>query len=259
MPPSTPTTSSAKGRKPKDAGGSASLPLLPPVTEARQRIISVAEALFTQHGFEGASMRDIAAAANLNVASSYYYFASKEELLWAVWEKGGLEMVARAKAAAEDGVDPWERLEAVCVSHICGLLDWRRANQILFVMPPWQYPDSMRDRVIALRDDYERIFAELIDELPMRADIDRHQLRLMLIGALSWSLYWFKPGGNTPEKVARGMLSMIRAGVQGNIDKKGKRPRSVLVAKEANEPATPRGATLVASPSGAKGGSKRRR
>src|SRR5258706_2996936 len=67
--------------------------------EARQRIISVAEALFTQRGFEGASMRDIAAAANMNVASSYYYFPSKEELLWAVWEKGRRQLLARAKSA----------------------------------------------------------------------------------------------------------------------------------------------------------------
>jgi len=182
--------------------------------EARQRIIAVAEALFTQRGFEGASMRDIAAAANMNVASSYYYFPSKEQLLWAVWEKGGLELLARARSAVEGIVDPWERMEAACVAHVSGLLDWRRANQILFVMPPWQYPEGIRDQVIALRDEYERIFAVLVDDLPLRKGVDRHQLRLMLIGALSWSLYWYKVGGDTPEKIARSMLAMLRAGVE---------------------------------------------
>jgi len=184
--------------------------------DARQRIIAVAEALFTQRGFEGASMRDIAAAANLNVASSYYYFPSKEKLLWAVWEKGGLELLARAKSAMEGIADPWERMEAACVAHVSGLLDWRRANQILFVMPPWQYPEGIRDQVIALRDEYERVFAELVDDLPLREEVDRHQLRLMLIGALSWSLYWYKPGGDTPEKIARCMLNMLRTGVQAS-------------------------------------------
>src|SRR6266849_10970186 len=33
-----------------------------------------------------AAMRDIAAAAEMQAASVYYYFESKEELLWAVWE-----------------------------------------------------------------------------------------------------------------------------------------------------------------------------
>ena len=42
-----------------------------------------------------AAMRDIAAAAEMQAASVYYYFESKEELLWAVWEKGGLELLHR--------------------------------------------------------------------------------------------------------------------------------------------------------------------
>lgn len=39
-------------------------------------------------------------------------------------------------------------------------------------MPPWQYPEGMRDRVVALRDQYERVFIDLIEKLPLRADID---------------------------------------------------------------------------------------
>jgi len=53
-------------------------------------------------------------------------------------------------------------------------------------MPPWHYPESIKARVIALRDEYERIFVRLIDHLPPRSDIDKHYLRLTMIGALSW-------------------------------------------------------------------------
>jgi len=60
--------------------------------QARERIISVAETLFNKQGFDGSSMRDIAAAASMQPASMYYHFSSKEELLWAVWEKGGVEL-----------------------------------------------------------------------------------------------------------------------------------------------------------------------
>ena len=63
--------------------------------QAKARIISVAETLFNKQGFDGASMRDIAAAAEMQAASVYYYFESKEELLWAVWEKGGIELLNR--------------------------------------------------------------------------------------------------------------------------------------------------------------------
>lgn len=148
----------------------------------------------------------------MQAASMYYHFPSKEELLWAVWEKGGLELLQRARTAAAGGKQPWARMEALCVAHVKGLLDWRKANQLLFVMPPWQYPDGIRDRVIALRDEYEQVFTSVIDELPLREGVDRHRLRLTLIGALSWSLYWYRTGGDSPATVARDMLALLRDG-----------------------------------------------
>ena len=75
--------------------------------QAKARIISEAETLFNKQGFDGASMRDIAAAAEMQPASVYYYFESKEELLWAVWEKGGVELLDRVRNAIADKTDPW--------------------------------------------------------------------------------------------------------------------------------------------------------
>src|SRR5271169_3088635 len=181
--------------------------------QARERIISVAETLFNKQGFDGASMRDIAAAAKMQPASMYYHFGSKEELLWAVWEKGGVELLNRVNDAIAPVTDRWQRLETACVAHVSGLLDWRRANQALFVMPPWHYPESIKARVIALRDEYEAIFIKLIDDLPLRSDIDKHYLRLTMIGALSWALFWFKKErDDAPAVIAKQILSLLRSG-----------------------------------------------
>jgi AcrR family transcriptional regulator len=54
----------------------------------RERILDAAEALFASRGFEGAAMRDIAAGANLNPASLYNHFTSKQALFEAVLERG---------------------------------------------------------------------------------------------------------------------------------------------------------------------------
>ena len=182
--------------------------------QARERIISVAETLFNKRGFDGASMRDIAAAARMQPASMYYHFSSKEELLWAVWEKGGIELLNRVNDAIAPVTDPWQRMEIACIAHTTGLLDWRRANQALFIMPPWHYPEGIKARVIALRDEYEKIFIGLIDDLPLRKGIDRRYLRLTVIGALSWSLFWFKKERDAPATIAKQILSMLRAGIE---------------------------------------------
>ena len=205
-------TKGKKSRNGKRMPGDGSL--LTKGAQARARIISVAETLFNKQGFDGASMRDIAAAAEMRAASVYYYFESKEELLWAVWEKGGLELLHRVADAIANKTDPWQRMETACVAHTTGLLDWRRANQALFIMPPWHYPESIKARVIALRDEYEKIFIGLIDDLPLRKGVDRRYLRLAVIGALSWSLFWFKKERDTPAAIAKQILLMLRGGVE---------------------------------------------
>ncbi len=45
------------------------------------QILEVAETLFTEKGFEGSSIRNIAKVAKINVAMVSYYFGSKERLL----------------------------------------------------------------------------------------------------------------------------------------------------------------------------------
>jgi len=55
----------------------------------RQRIIDTALSLMGQRGVDGTSMRDLAQATGLNVASLYHYFPSKRDLLVAVLAERG--------------------------------------------------------------------------------------------------------------------------------------------------------------------------
>lgn len=68
----------------------------------RDKILAVASELFAKFGFSGASVRDIAATCDVNVASINYHFGSKHNLYWAVvqesrhWaERGFLEISGR--------------------------------------------------------------------------------------------------------------------------------------------------------------------
>src|SRR5215210_2653869 len=48
--------------------------------DKKQQIINAAVELFAEKGFEGTSIRDIAAKADVNIAMINYYFGSKEKL-----------------------------------------------------------------------------------------------------------------------------------------------------------------------------------
>ena len=58
----------------------------------RDRLLDAAEELFCEHGFEGASIRDIAASADCNIASVNYYFGGKEKLYIEVWRRHLVQM-----------------------------------------------------------------------------------------------------------------------------------------------------------------------
>ena len=50
-------------------------------TEKQIHILDIAEELIAKKGFEGTSVRDISAKANINVAMISYYFGSKEKMM----------------------------------------------------------------------------------------------------------------------------------------------------------------------------------
>jgi hypothetical protein len=58
------------------------------------------------------------------------------------------------------------------------------------------------------------MFRELVAALPVRAGVDRSYLRLTLLGAINWSLIWYRPGGDSPATIARQIVTLIRHGAE---------------------------------------------
>lgn len=56
------------------------------------RLLDAAEKLFSEHGFEGTSVRDIAGAADCNIAAVNYYFGGKDKLYTEVWRRQLVQM-----------------------------------------------------------------------------------------------------------------------------------------------------------------------
>jgi AcrR family transcriptional regulator len=80
----------------------------------KERILGVAEALFARHGFAGASLRQVTAAANVNLAAVNYHFGSKESLIEEVFRRRLDELNRhRLTALAEVGAKSDPTLEDV--------------------------------------------------------------------------------------------------------------------------------------------------
>jgi AcrR family transcriptional regulator len=69
-----------------------------------ERILDVAEQLFAERGYDGATLRDVATRVGVRAPSLYNHFASKDELYAAVLERGigpVMELLVRTAAAPE--------------------------------------------------------------------------------------------------------------------------------------------------------------
>ena len=186
---------------------------MPNVGNRRPAVLEAAAKLFAKHGFDGTSMRDIADQSEIRVASLYYHFPSKAEILVAVFEESARQMVARVEAAIVGETDPWKRLEVACVAHIEALLAGFDYIHVVFGEMPRRYDIDIRTKLIKQRDLYEGLFSELIDALPMSRHANRKYMKLTLLGAMAWSRIWYLPKGDSPETIALNILEIVRSGV----------------------------------------------
>jgi AcrR family transcriptional regulator len=175
----------------------------------RVQLLDAAAALFAERGFHATSMRDIAKAVDMLSGSIYYHFESKEDMLLAVYTEAATRVAERVDQAIAGETEPWRRLEAASAAHLEMLINFRDYTRVMIRTLP-QEVGEIGTRLRDIRRDYETRFRQLIDDLPLPPDVDRHYLRLLLFGALNWSPVWYNPGGDPPEVVAKRFIDTLR-------------------------------------------------
>ena len=179
------------------------------------QILDEAARLFRTQGFQGTSVRDIVRAVGMLPGSLYYHFATKEDLLVAVYAQGVRRILARVREAIDSLADPWVRLEAACIAHLEAILEDDNYAQVVIRVRPADVPAADR-QLIALRDEYESLFAQLVAALPLPRGTDRRTLRLMLLGSLNWAQTWYRTGHDSPKTIARRFVALLQRPLNGN-------------------------------------------
>ncbi len=176
------------------------------------QVLDEAARLFRTKGFEATSVRDIARAVGMLPGSLYCHFATKEELLAAVYVKGVAQISEAVQTVVKRHTDPWDRLEAACVAHLQSILHDDDFAQVVIRVRPADVPAASQ-KLIDLRNRYEALFITLIKALPLPRATDRRALRLMLMGALNWSQAWYHPNGKFgPRAIAHKFIALLRQG-----------------------------------------------
>jgi AcrR family transcriptional regulator len=163
----------------------------------RRALIRGAARLFRRKGFAATSTRDIAAAAGMQSGSPFYHFKSKQALLFAVMEEGMRHAVERQReaiaAADMPSLDAAAQLRLLVRHHFEVLLG--AGSDFIPVMLYEARSIDARQRAAnaRLQADYEAAWLPLLQALHadgrLRADVKL--ARLLIFGALNWSVQWF--------------------------------------------------------------------
>ena len=174
-------------------------PYLPPglaTSDTRQNILVVALRLFAEHGFEGASMRDIANEVGMKAASIYSHYASKEQLLLELLRFGHEEHNRRIRWALNAAQDECiAQLSAAVRAHVRMHTDYPMlaavSNTELHALST-----EAGSPVLALRANTEAMLAEVVRKGVQSGvfQVPHEWLAVAVIGGMGLRVaHWYTP------------------------------------------------------------------
>lgn len=185
--------------------------------------------LMYQRGFHGTSLRDVARAVGVQMSTLYYYFPSKQDLLMSIMTSAMQEMTVRVQAAVGLAEGATGMLKAAVRAHILFHADQLK-EAVVADTELRSLEDEGRAQVVAMRDAYEQIFRDIIEEGQRTGefrDVDAHLATRALLGAITDVANWFRPrGGLSLDEISDQYCSVFLQGISNPTPKPNRKKPS---------------------------------
>ena len=164
-------------------------------------ILRIAADVFREKGYEGASMRDLSRATGMSLAGLYYYFDSKEKLLYVLQKHSFSTIMERLRERLTGVTDPEQRLRIFIRNHLEYFLANQAAMKVLS-HESGSLAGAHGQEIRATKRQYFKLCAELVAGVlgnGKRAGVQssrREELRvaaLSLFGMMNWIYTWYNP------------------------------------------------------------------
>ena len=158
------------------------------------KILGHATDVFYEKGYEGASMRDLSRASGVSLSGLYYYFDSKEKLLYLIQKDTFSTIVERLRERLKDVSDPEARVRVFILNHLEYFLANQKAMKVLS-----HEDDVLRNgygaEIAAIKREYYRICVGLLDDLKKIKGLEfsSRLAVLSLFGMMNWIYTWHNP------------------------------------------------------------------
>jgi len=180
-------------------------------------ILAHATDVFDEKGYEGASMRDLSRASGMSLAGLYYYFDSKEKLLYLIQRHTFTTILDRLRSRLGGLADPEVRIRVFILNHLEYFLANQKAMKVL------SHEDEVLKNgygteIAAIKREYVRLCVGLMDDMKRAtgASFSSRTAALSLFGMMNWIYTWYKPRmDGDAEELAQEMGDIFLGGLRG--------------------------------------------
>ncbi|MDP2136076.1 MAG: TetR/AcrR family transcriptional regulator [Sulfuritalea sp.] len=179
----------------------------------RADIVRAAGRLFAEKGYAATTIRDIASAVAMQSGSPFYHFKTKQDMLRAVVLEGMGAINSAVAQAASAGKTPRATFEAMLRAHLGQLLGEDGRDFAATLLHESRHLDpAVQAEVVALKDRYEAMWQQALKDLKRAGLVadDSRLARLFLLGALNWTVQWYRPDGSKSiDQIARQLAGFL--------------------------------------------------
>ena len=167
----------------------------------RREILETAARLICEKGYQGASLRDIAAACGLTKAGLYHHCRSKDDLLLEIMMYGMDLFEEQVLLAVMPIEDPIERLRECMRRNVLLVTEDRTKEVTIILHEHATLTGEARARINARKKRYVRFletsFAEAIRDGQIRS-VNPKVAAFSFLGQVLWIYKWFRADGAIP-------------------------------------------------------------
>ncbi len=187
------------------------------VNQRRDELLTAAERLFSERGYEATSVRDIAEARAIKAGSLYAHIETKEDLLWEILCRAADRFFDAVGPIVESDLITIEKLRRLIAAHVRVITE--SASAAAVYSTEWRHlTEPRRKEFSARRDAYERIVRGLVHDAIREGtfgDVDEKFATLMILSSINWIYQWYRPDGPmTPDEIARRITDLLFNGLR---------------------------------------------
>jgi TetR/AcrR family transcriptional regulator, cholesterol catabolism regulator len=160
-------------------------------------ILEHATDVFYEQGYDAASMRDLSRATGMSLAGLYYYFESKERLLYLIQKHTFETVIHNLKSRLELVNDPEQKIRVFIQNHLEYFLANRKAMTVLSHEDE-TLKNAFGAEIQSLKREYYRIGTQIVDELRRErgsqfSSVNTRTAVVTLFGMINWIYTWHNP------------------------------------------------------------------